>query len=52
MWKDGKQHGEGTYTTANGKSKKGNWADGKRLNWIAGEVNNRDSPRMDDDNFS
>ena len=36
-WKNGKQHGEGLYTTSNGKSRKGEWADGKRIRWIGEE---------------
>ena len=32
-WKDGKQHGIGKYTT-DGNEKIGEWANGKRLNWI------------------
>lgn len=35
-WRNGKQHGIGILQNANGnKGKKGEWADGKRLNWIA-----------------
>jgi hypothetical protein len=32
-WKDGKQHGEGIYIKE-GKSRKGTWEMGKRINWI------------------
>ena len=50
QWLNGKQHGKGIffciinkftkkfilgdYTTANGKIQKGEWKDGKRLNWV------------------
>lgn len=33
-WVDGKQHGVGYYTNANGVSKKGEWSKGKRLKWL------------------
>jgi len=33
-WKNGKQHGEGTYTSATGKTKRGEWSEGKRINWL------------------
>lgn len=33
-WKDGKQHGEGIYTTANGEARKGMWNAGKRIKWL------------------
>ena len=33
-WKNGKQHGVGVYTSASGNSKKGEWADGRRVNWL------------------
>ncbi len=30
QWLNGKQHGEGVYTTSNNKTKRGQWVDGKR----------------------
>ena len=33
-WKDGKQHGLGTYTMADGLKKSGQWEAGKRLRWL------------------
>jgi hypothetical protein len=33
-WKNGKQHGIGVYQSASGKTKKGEWADGKRVAWL------------------
>jgi len=32
---NGKQHGEGIYTTSNGKTKRGQWQDGKRTAWLS-----------------
>lgn len=34
QWVNGKQDGIGTYTSASGKAKRGEWRDGKRINWI------------------
>ena len=34
QWMNGKQHGEGVYTTSNGRTKRGKWVDGKRTQWI------------------
>ena len=34
QWVNGKQDGEGEYTTTNGKTKRGKWEDGKRISWI------------------
>ena len=31
MWKNGLQHGEGTYTNAEGKVRKGVWKEGTRV---------------------
>lgn len=33
-WKNGKQHGEGTYTSSSGKIKLGIWDEGKRIKWL------------------
>jgi hypothetical protein len=33
-WKNGKQHGVGIYTSASGKTKKGEWSEGKRIQWL------------------
>ena len=33
-WKNGKQHGVGVYTSASGKTKKGQWSEGKRIAWL------------------
>ena len=34
-WKNGKQHGEGEfYNVATNTWKKGNWNEGRRVNWI------------------
>ena len=42
-WKNGKQHGIGTYTSANNQKRKGEWKDGKRQGWI------ESGSRFDDD---
>ena len=34
QWLNGKQHGVGVYTSASGKSKKGEWSEGKRIKWL------------------
>ena len=34
QWMNGKQHGEGVYTTSNGRTKRGMWVDGKRTQWL------------------
>jgi hypothetical protein len=34
QWKNGKQHGEGIYHSSKGEVRKGQWADGKRLQWL------------------
>ena len=34
QWMNGKQHGEGIYTTQNGRTKRGQWVDGKRTKWL------------------
>ena len=31
MWRNGLQHGKGTYTNAQGKVRKGVWEEGRRL---------------------
>ena len=31
-WKNGKMHGEGTFTKADGTKKNGRWENGKRVN--------------------
>ena len=36
-WKDGKQHGVGTYVTAGGEERKGEWAEGRRMRWLEEE---------------
>lgn len=35
QWQGGKQHGIGTYSTISGKSRQGEWKDGKRVDWIS-----------------
>lgn len=35
-WKAGKQHGEGTFISQDGETKRGEWKDGKRIKWITG----------------
>ena len=41
MWRNGLQHGKGTYTNAQGKVRKGVWEEGRRLrqqdDWVWGE---------------
>ena len=34
MWANGKQHGEGKFYNAKGKSKRGLWEDGERIKWL------------------
>ena len=34
QWKNGKQHGFGTYHSSKGEIKHGEWAEGKRLRWM------------------
>ena len=34
QWLNGKQDGVGTYTTSSGKTKQGQWKEGKRINWL------------------
>jgi hypothetical protein len=34
-WFNGKQHGEGTYLTSKGETKRGEWKEGKRVRWIS-----------------
>jgi len=36
QWKDGKQHGTGTYTTAKNETREGEWEEGKRIRWKTG----------------
>jgi hypothetical protein len=33
-WLNGKQDGVGNYTTASGKTKQGQWKEGKRVAWL------------------
>jgi len=33
-WLNGKQDGVGTYTTAGGKQRMGQWKEGKRIAWL------------------
>ena len=32
--KEGKQHGTGTYVTAGGEKRQGEWTDGRRVRWL------------------
>ena len=34
-WKNGKQHGRGSYTTAKGEVREGEWEEGRRLRWFS-----------------
>jgi len=34
QWLNGKQDGVGSYTTASGKTKQGQWKEGKRTAWL------------------
>ena len=34
QWLNGKQDGSGNYTTASGKTKQGQWREGKRIAWL------------------
>lgn len=34
QWLNGKQDGVGSYTTASGKTKQGQWKEGKRMAWL------------------
>jgi hypothetical protein len=36
-WMNGKQHGKGLYTTNDGKTREGEWKEGKRVRWIGEE---------------
>ena len=44
MWKNGKQHGKGTYTASNGHEKEGEWEEGKRVKWISVGNEKTDKP--------
>jgi MORN repeat len=34
MWKENKQHGNGTFTDVDGSKKKGEWDNGVRTKWL------------------
>ena len=34
MWENGKQHGEGLFTTSTNQIRKGIWVDGVRTQWV------------------
>jgi hypothetical protein len=34
-WLNGKQHGKGTYVSAKGDSREGEWREGKRERWLS-----------------
>ena len=34
QWKNGKQHGEGLFTNADGQMQKGKWVDGNPVCWF------------------
>jgi hypothetical protein len=36
QWRNGKQHGEGKIVNSKGKSRRGIWEDGNRLQWLDG----------------
>jgi hypothetical protein len=33
QWKNGKQHGKGTFINENGEERSGVWKEGKRVEW-------------------
>lgn len=33
-WKNGKQHGLGTYYSSKNEVKRGQWSEGKRIQWL------------------
>merc|ERR1712007_186753 len=38
QWRDGKQDGEGIYTSRNDESRRGKWQAGKRICWISDDA--------------
>jgi hypothetical protein len=34
LWKDGKQHGIGVFTSKDGQVRKGEWQFGKKIAWL------------------
>ena len=47
-FKDGKQHGKGTYISKEGQSRKGEWANGHKVRWVGPGSRNSQTPRSDD----
>ena len=38
---NGKQHGKGTYTNAEGVKREGEWVEGRRVKWLDEEDNKK-----------
>ena len=43
MWKEGKQHGKGVFTSDNGEMREGVWDSGMKVLWLDGREGDENS---------
>jgi hypothetical protein len=44
-WFNGKQHGKGKYTNSKGETREAEWMEGKKIKWIDGSANKKNSAK-------